>query len=160
MMWSKTKTACRERQSPGRLSTSPNVLNERQLKRVLKRAEAMGIADCRQLPGRRRLAVVHEPPLTRSELERRFRRLVKRHGLPKPLSNAAVLGDEVDFYWPHARLIVETDGRDAHLNPIAFEDDRRRDAELLVAGYRVVRFTWAQVTEEPRRVANTLQRLL
>jgi very-short-patch-repair endonuclease len=137
-----------------------DVLNQRRLKRVLKRAETMRIADVKQLPGRRRLPVVHEPELTRSALERRFRRLLRRHGLPQPRSNATVLGNEVDFLWADARLVAETDGRDAHLTPTAFEDDRRRDADLLVAGYRVVRFTWAQVTEEPLRVANTLQRLL
>jgi very-short-patch-repair endonuclease len=137
-----------------------DVLNQRRLKRVLKRAETMRIADVKQLPGRRRLPVVHEPELTRSALERRFRRLLRRHGLPQPRSNATVLGNEVDFFWADARLVAETDGRDAHLTPTAFEDDRRRDADLLVAGYRVVRFTWAQVTEEPLRVANTLQRLL
>jgi very-short-patch-repair endonuclease len=137
-----------------------DVLQPDQLKRVLKRAETMRIADVKQLPGRRRLPVVHEPQLTRSELERRFRRLLRRHGLPQPQSNATLLGYEPDFLWADARLIAETDGKDAHLTPTAFEDDRRRDAELLLAGYRVVRFTWAQVTEESERVAKTLQRLL
>jgi very-short-patch-repair endonuclease len=136
------------------------VLNERQLKRVLKRAETLRIADVKQLPGRRLLPVVHEPELTRSELERRFRRLLRRRALPQPRSNATIMGYEVDFLWPDASLVVETDGRAAHLTATAFEDDRRRDAELLVAGYRVVRFTWTQVTAEPERVANTLQRLL
>jgi very-short-patch-repair endonuclease len=137
-----------------------DVLNDRQLKRVLERAETMRIADVKQLPGRRRLPVTHEPQLTRSELERRFRRLLRRHGLPQPSSNATVLGYEVDFLWADARLIAETDGRAAHLTPSAFEDDRRRDADLLAAGYRVVRFTWRQVTDEPLHVANTLQLLL
>jgi very-short-patch-repair endonuclease len=137
-----------------------DVLDERRLKRVLKRAEVMRIADVKQMPGRRRLPVVHEPQLTRSELERRFRRLLERHKLPQPRSNATVLGHEVDFHWADAGLVAETDGRNSHLTPTAFEDDRRRDAELLVAGYRVVRFTWRQVTEEPRHVVGTLKRLL
>jgi hypothetical protein len=42
----------------------------------------------------------------------------------------------------------------------AFQRDRRRDAELTVAGHRVVRFAWRQVTHEPGRVSETLTRLL
>jgi very-short-patch-repair endonuclease len=70
-----------------------------------------------------------------------------------------VEGHEVDFYWPAAKLIVETDGAATHLTPTAFEADRIRDAELTVAGYRVVRFTWRQLRDRPQTVARTLQRL-
>jgi len=137
-----------------------DVLDERRLKRVLERAEILRIADVRPLPGRRRLPVVHEPPMTRSELEQRFLALVARHKLPRPEVNATVGGFEVDFHWPRARLVVETDGRDTHLTAAAFEADRRRDAELLTVGWRVVRFTWRQVRTEPGYVGRTLARLL
>jgi very-short-patch-repair endonuclease len=66
----------------------------------------------------------------------------------------------VDFFWPGPRLIAETDGAAVHLTPTAFEADRGRDAALLLAGFRVVRFTWSQVTWDPRRVAETLSALL
>ena len=49
-------------------------------------------------------------------------------------------------------LIVETDGRGVHDNPYAFEEDRRRDLNLQLAGWHVIRFTWRQVAEEPERV--------
>jgi very-short-patch-repair endonuclease len=137
-----------------------DVLTERQLKRVLERAEILRIADVKPLPGRRRLPVTTESPMTRSELERRLLGLIKRHKLPGPDVNATVLGAEVDFSWPGARLVVEVDGRETHLTPTAFEEDRRRDAELVLAGYRVVRFTWRQVTREPKKVADTLGKLL
>jgi very-short-patch-repair endonuclease len=137
-----------------------DVLAARQLERVCERAELMRLLDVVRLPGRRKLPVVTEPPLTRSRLERRFRALLARHDLPEPQSNAAVLGYEVDFYWPLARLIAAADGAGAHLTRTAFEGDRRRDAELMLAGYRVVRFTWRQVTGEPAYVAQTLQALL
>lgn len=67
---------------------------------------------------------------------------------------------EVDFLWPEHRLIVETDGAAAHLTPTAFEDDRRRDAELTTLGYRVVRFTRRQVVEQARVIVATLEVLL
>jgi hypothetical protein len=93
------------------------------------------------------------PDLTRSELEERFPALVARSGLPRPMVNAWVVGYEVDFLWPAPRLVAETDGAAAHLTPTAFERDRRRDAALQLAGFRVVRFTWRQVTNERRHKA-------
>ena len=100
------------------------------------------------------------PDITRSELEERFLALVAQAGLPKPEVNATVAGCEVDFLWRSARLIVETDGASTHLTPQAFEEDRRRDAALQVAGFRVVRFTWRQVTSDPKGVVRTLRALL
>jgi len=71
-----------------------------------------------------------------------------------------ILGKEVDFFWPDARLIVETDGAATHLTRTAFENDRRRDAMLTRAGYRVIRFTWRQLNNEPDLVAATVRDLL
>ena len=47
---------------------------------------------------------------TRSEAERRMRRLVAAAGLDQPLTNTRLLGHEVDFLWPDQRLVVEVDG--------------------------------------------------
>jgi very-short-patch-repair endonuclease len=81
-------------------------------------------------------------------------------GLPRPEVNAVVAGYEVDFVWRRQSLIVETDGAATHLTPSAFDEDRRKDAALQIAGYRVVRFTWGQVTDDPRGVAATVSALL
>lgn len=97
---------------------------------------------------------------TRSDLERRFLRLCERGGIPRPLVNTRVGAYEVDFLWPDARLVVETDGRAFHGTRAAFERDRARDAQLMVAGYRVVRFTYRQVIEQPEAVAAVLRSLL
>ena len=67
---------------------------------------------------------------------------------------------KADFLWPAERLVVETDGRASHSTRAAFEDDRRRDQSLMLAGYRVVRFTWRQVAREPEAVAATVRTLL
>jgi very-short-patch-repair endonuclease len=98
--------------------------------------------------------------MTRSELERRMLRLCRQAGLPEPECNAVIAGEHVDFVWRDARLIVETDGGDAHLTAAAFESDRRRDVELMVAGWRVARFTWAMVRAERSRIAARLAALL
>ncbi|WP_228545891.1 endonuclease domain-containing protein [Microcella flavibacter] len=43
------------------------------------------------------------------------------------------------------RLIIEIDGREFHDTASTFESDRRRDAMLSALGYRVLRFSYAQV---------------
>jgi very-short-patch-repair endonuclease len=43
------------------------------------------------------------------------------------------------------RVVVEIDGREHHDDPVAFERDRRRAAELTRLGYRVLHFSYSQV---------------
>lgn len=95
------------------------------------------------------LAHAREPALTRSEAEARFLTLVRRARLLDPEANALVNGYEVDFLWRTRRLIVEVDGFAFHSSATAFEQDRGRDAALAAAGFRVIRFTWHQLTREP-----------
>jgi very-short-patch-repair endonuclease len=97
-------------------------------------------------------ALAREPRLTRSQAERRLLALVRRAGLPLPETNVRVLGHEVDGLWRDERLIVEVDGFDAHGTRAAFERDRRRDAELVAPGYRVIRVTWRQLCDEPEQL--------
>jgi very-short-patch-repair endonuclease len=98
-----------------------------------------------------------EPDLTRSELERLFLRLCRRHGLPDPEVNARVGSYEVDFLWRDLSVIVETDGFRHHASRAAFESDRARDARLQARGYRILRFTYRQVREAPRSVVASLR---
>jgi len=95
--------------------------------------------------------------VARNELERRFLRLCQRHHLPRPLVNAPMGGYEVDFLWPQAKLVAETDGYDAHSGRASFEYDHRREAKLAAAGYEVLRFTWHQVLDEPAEVVAALR---
>jgi very-short-patch-repair endonuclease len=62
-----------------------------------------------------------------------------------------------DCLWPHARLIVELDGRAAHAAEIGFEQDRERDADLLAAGYRAMRITRRRFERAPGRVERALR---
>lgn len=94
---------------------------------------------------------------TRSELERDFLRLCHRHHLPRPEVNVAIGPFTVDFLWPDARLVVETDTYRTHGGAQAFEDDYGRDLELHRRGYRVRRFTDAQVYHQPEAVAEVVK---
>jgi very-short-patch-repair endonuclease len=98
--------------------------------------------------------------MTWSELERRMLALCRHAGLPEPESNQRIEGERVDFVWRLQRLVAETDGGQAHMTAAAFENDRRRDVALMVAGWRVARFTWAMVIHEPERIAHQLGLLL
>ncbi|HEY2771917.1 MAG TPA: DUF559 domain-containing protein, partial [Solirubrobacteraceae bacterium] len=98
---------------------------------------------------------------TRSKAERILRGQLKRADLPQPLANQFIEGQLVDFVWIKQRLIVEVDGYGTHRDRVAFERDRRRDQVLTAAGYRVIRITWRQLTQEPLAViARIAQALL
>ncbi|MGH2948485.1 MAG: DUF559 domain-containing protein [Solirubrobacteraceae bacterium] len=147
------------------------VIQPEALERALAQAEILNLFSLNAMldvlsrsNGRRgaqalRAALTEPPALTRSELERRMLALCRRHRLTKPLVNATVCGFEVDFFWPAARLAVETDGGAYHRTRRAFEEDRRRDAELLLAGYRVLRITHRRLRFDPHGVARTLRAL-
>ncbi len=100
------------------------------------------------------------PQWTQSEGERRMLRLIREAGLPLPTTREWIAGWPADFAWLDERLIVEVDGYRFHRSRRAFERDRRRDQAHTAAGYRVIRVTWRQLTEEPLAVAVTIARAL
>ena len=97
---------------------------------------------------------------TRSELERAFLSLLDAHGLPRPRTNHLTDHGELDATWPEERLVVEVDGWAGHGTRRAFEKDRARDRELVVAGWRVIRLTWRQLDEDGETIARQLSALL
>jgi very-short-patch-repair endonuclease len=90
--------------------------------------------------------------MTRSEAERQLLALIRRAGLPLPRTNVKVRGHEVDLYWPEQRLVVEFDGWAYHSTRAAFERDRLKDADLQLAGERVIRVTHRQLTRRPEEL--------
>ena len=123
-----------------------------EMRRALERARGRrGTKTTRSL-----LARFSEEAPTRSEFERRFLDLIREHGLPEPIVNQKVEGHEVDFHWPDAKVIVETDGRETHDTPFGWEEDHERDLDLDLADWHVIRITWRQLKREPRRIAQLL----
>lgn len=120
------------------------------------------------IPGRRGAGLLasvlaqHAPETTRTrnDFEEAMYEVCRLGSLPRPLVNHEIEGYEVDFVWVAERLIVETDGWQAHGTRKAFEADRIRDAELTVAGWRVVRITWRRLERERCAAAAQLARLL
>lgn len=154
-----------------------DVVNGRGVERAIDQAEVLRVFDLRAVnevlsraTGRhgasilwRVLAEYDGPSLTDRELEERFYAICRRAGVPKPEVNVWIPleGEMVkpDFLWRAERLIVETDGWATHGTRRAFENDRRRDRRLRLAGWEAVHFTWRDVEREPDETADIMARL-
>jgi hypothetical protein len=97
--------------------------------------------------------------LSDSDLEVRFRPIAESAGLPPPLTKQFVNGFEVDFFWPHLGLVVETDGLRYHRTPSTQARDARRDRAHLLAGMTPLRFTHYEVKHDPARVQAELRQV-
>lgn len=101
---------------------------------------------------------------TESDLELMLAAIVREFALPEPARQYWIdlPGDSirVDFCYPDARLVIETDGYAFHADRKAFDSDRARDAELQVLGWRVLRFTWAQLRWRREWIAEMIRRNL
>jgi Protein of unknown function (DUF559) len=97
---------------------------------------------------------------TRSGWEDDFPAFCAKHGLPTPVMGAPLHGYVVDALFVGERVIVELDSKEFHLDPIAFEADRERDAEMLAHGFVTVRVTWERIEQRPDREAHRLQKIL
>jgi very-short-patch-repair endonuclease len=147
-----------------------DVLSQRQLARLFDEAAylRLDLGDLRPREGRRgsgnlaRVLATHDAgsTRTRSELEERMLSVCQSFRLPTPEVNSSIAGYEVDFVWREPRLIVETDGWAAHGTRQAFERDRRRDADLLAAGWRVLRISYARLERDPAWVAARIEQAL
>jgi predicted transcriptional regulator of viral defense system len=138
------------------------VLDKAKLRALLKRSRRRrGVARLRLI-----LDSIHpQTKRTRSELERLFLAMCAKHSVPEPEVNvwlAAPNGKryQADFLWRDQRRIMEADSRRFHDTYTAFVEDRKRQQQLELAGWRVSRCTWEEVEREPRRLANTVRGLL
>ena len=113
-------------------------------------------------PGARKLRAVGrgEAKVTLSRLERRFLTLLRAHSLPLPTTNRPASGRRADCRWPECRLTVELDSYRFHNSRHSWEQDRRREREAYARGDAFRRYTWADVSEDPRALLRELTALL
>jgi hypothetical protein len=155
------------------------VLSDARLDWVLDRALSVGTVDLTRLsemfstlarrgkPGtakvRRMLEKRDEawvPP--DSALESRLLRLIEAAKLPIPTRQfhapwLAPTNGRVDFAYPEPRLVIEGDSRRWHLLMKSFDVDRHRDNQAQLAGWRILRFTWEDITDRPEAVAASIK---
>jgi hypothetical protein len=125
------------------------------LEKLVERSEGLGLFDLRAVEDllartvghhghkrlRRAIALYKPTSFTRSGLEKRFLELVIAAGLPQPHTNYVEHGFELDCYWPEYRFAVELDVFETHGTRAAFERDRERQEDLLLAGIAMTRVT-------------------
>jgi len=99
-----------------------------------------------------------------SHPERLFHRILRTGGLVGWATNHLVRIENHTFYldvaFPEHLVAVEIDGRAHHSSAAAFERDRWRQNQLILAGWRVLRFTWQMVTGEPEAVLAAVRQAL
>jgi len=144
------------------------------LEKMVERSEELGLFDLRPVEEllartaghnghkrlRRAIALYKPSSFTRSGLEKRFLGLVLEAGLPQPRTNYVEQGFELDCYWPEERFAVELDVFETHGTRAAFERDRKRQEDLLLAGIEMTRVTGPRLEREPDAVLRRVARLL
>ncbi len=97
-----------------------------------------------------------------AESERRMHTLLRRAGIHGWSPNHVVAAGarfiaRVDIAFAAQRLAIEIDGFAYHSDRDRFQRDRRRQNELVNAGWTVLRFTWTDLVDRPEYVLSTIQ---
>jgi Protein of unknown function (DUF559) len=116
----------------------------------------------------RLLGILEELEICRggaSWLEQEFLRLIARAGIPRPETQQVLTrrGDKivrVDFVWPSTNVVVEALGYRWHRTGAQMDIDARRMNALVLAGYRCLQFTYAQIVNEAEAVVSALREAL
>lgn len=103
-----------------------------------------------------------------SAAERCAHRLLRAAGITGWVANHAVkirTGAQVSTYYldicfRSQRIAVEIDGRMHHSSAAVFENDRYRQNDVVLAGWTVLRFTWAMLVQQPEYVLTAIRAAL
>lgn len=89
---------------------------------------------------------------------------MRRLGLPEPTVNRRLHGPDgaliakLDFDWEPPRITLEWDGLRYHSTPRQKRQDDARQNAVVLAGRLVLRYGWADLRDEPDRIAADLRR--
>jgi very-short-patch-repair endonuclease len=94
--------------------------------------------------------------------ERHLHALLRRGGLRGWLPNypvwaAGELIGVVDLAFPDHRLAIEVDGMAYHVDTDRFQHDRTRGNDLVLLGWTVLHFTWADLIHRPNMVLRVIR---
>jgi very-short-patch-repair endonuclease len=116
--------------------------------------EVKGHRGCRRLS--KALTIYRETGFTRSGGEKKLLAVLADAGVRRPAVNNFIEGYELDFYWDRERFAVELDSWEYHRTHRSFEQDRKRQEELTMAGIETIRITGTRLKHEPGQVANRI----
>jgi hypothetical protein len=120
------------------------------------RAGGFGVANLRRV-------VSYAEPATESPMESRLRMVLVLGGLPRPQAQISLFDKHnrplgrPDLYYPDHRLGIEYDGG---VHRLSLAEDNRRQNRLLAAGIRLLRFTAADVYQNPDLVTTQVRTML
>ncbi|MGN6557126.1 MAG: type IV toxin-antitoxin system AbiEi family antitoxin domain-containing protein [Solirubrobacterales bacterium] len=160
--------------APRTLVDLAEVATARELSRAIDRAKRINRLDLDALDevlGRRNrtigakrlrkaLTLYRKPVFDRARSELLFVEAIEKEGLRLPALNTWVEKWEIDAYWEAERFAVEVDGWETHGSREAFENDRLRHEEMMLAGIECVRISARRIEKEPQKVAKRLRILL
>ncbi|HEC11587.1 MAG TPA: hypothetical protein ENI86_18775 [Acidimicrobiales bacterium] len=157
------------------------IFPEREIQRLVDHAVATGLTTARELSSIRsrvgehgrngvvklETAVDHLPGTAdraESGPENQLVRILTSSGLPAPEVQYPVRINgrnyRIDLAYPDVMLGLEYDGIEAHSGATAFVSDRRRQNDLLDAGWTIRRYTGADLRDRPEAVITGVRRLL
>jgi very-short-patch-repair endonuclease len=96
----------------------------------------------------------------RSEAERLLIRLLRSAKISGWRANYPVCGYVIDVAFPQQKVAIEVDGWAFHHDRTAFQHDRTRQNRISLNGWKVLRFTWLDLTEYPQRVIAEIRRAI
>jgi very-short-patch-repair endonuclease len=104
-------------------------------------------------------------PGAQAESERLLHRILRRAGIRGWVAQFEIRLPGglayVDVAFPNHKIVIEVDGRRTHdADSDQFESDRTRQNQLIALGWRVLRFTWARLTQDPAGVLAEIVQLL
>jgi very-short-patch-repair endonuclease len=88
----------------------------------------------------------------RSEAERLLVKLLREAGITGWRTNYPIGPYKVDVAFSAPKVVIEADGWAFHSDQEVFQNDRKRQNYLTLMGWQVLRFTWLDLVEYPRRV--------
>jgi very-short-patch-repair endonuclease len=100
------------------------------------------------------------PQRTRSDGERWLLQVLRDQSIRGFEVNAKAAGWEVDFLWREQNFCIELDGWDGHSSRPAFEKDRRKWADLNIAGLRVMPLASRDAKRNQARTIHQIQEML
>ncbi|MEY2778376.1 MAG: hypothetical protein RL008_472, partial [Actinomycetota bacterium] len=107
----------------------------------------------------KKLENVNQPKMFTS-LEKKLYGLLMSLNMPFPLYAQYSAGPTMDYQLdaaiPNLKIGVEADGEIWHNNPDKIAKDKRRDSELAVNGWIIVRFTDKELQDHPQDCLNVL----
>jgi very-short-patch-repair endonuclease len=103
--------------------------------------------------------------LSESDLESILLEVIRLASLPEPDLQYRPpwlkhVNGRVDVSYPEEKLVIEGDSREWHGDEYTFQADRERDNLAQLAGWRILRFTWHDITKRPNYVVSSIRRAL